>query len=147
MNIKQAAACNKSFEQKKPVSQQRNLGGMPSHNQTMQQNQHMGDELINGSQSITHTMESTQTLINESVEVKKRSALGHRYSAAVQAIQTVNPGHSGKQNSSMDRSQTNRGATKLASERFKLNASQQSINGNSVKRYMSNLHLTKQQQQ
>ena len=49
MNIKQAAACNKSFEQKKPVSQQRNLGGMSSHNQTMQQNQHMGDELINGS--------------------------------------------------------------------------------------------------
>ena len=116
---------------------------MSSHNQTMQQNQHMGDELINGSQSITHTMESTQTLINESVEVKKRSALGHRYSAAVQAIQTVNPGHSGKQNASRDRSQTNRGATKLASERFKLNASQQSINGNSVKRYMSNLHLTK----
>lgn len=32
MNIKQAAACNKSFEQqKKPVSRERNLGGMPQN--------------------------------------------------------------------------------------------------------------------
>lgn len=43
----------------------------------------MGDDMINGSASFTHTMESTQTLVNESVDVKKRSALGHRYSAAV----------------------------------------------------------------
>jgi hypothetical protein len=107
----------------------------------------MGDDVVNGSQSVTQTMESTQTLINESQEFKKRSVLGHRYSAAVQAIQTVNPQMNGKQNSSMDRSQTNRGGTKMTSDRFKLNTSQTASNGgnNSVKRYMSNLHLTKQQ--
>ena len=99
----------------------------------IQQNQHMGDDLS----SVTHTLESTQSVVNESY--KKRSVLGHRYSAAVQAIQTVNP----QKNSSMDRSQTNRatGSTKLGSDRFK--GSQQASTNNSVKRYMSNLHLTK----
>jgi hypothetical protein len=42
--------------------------------------------LINASQSITHTMESTQTLVAESQDFKKRSVLGKGYSAAVAAI-------------------------------------------------------------
>lgn len=79
MNLKQNSGCNKSIE-KKPVSQQRNLG---SSNQTMQHTQHMGDDVVNGSQSVTQTMESTQTLINDSQDLKKRSMIGHRYSAAV----------------------------------------------------------------
>ena len=82
--MKQNPTC-KSIEQKKPVSQQRNIAHS-NHNQTMQQHQHMGDELINASQSITHTMESTHTLCGDSQEFKKRSVLGHRYSAAVAAI-------------------------------------------------------------
>lgn len=67
-----------------------------------QHNQHMGDELSQ-SNTVTQTLESTQTLCNESQEFKKRSVLGHRYSAAAQAIQTVNPQPPAK-NSSMDRS-------------------------------------------
>jgi hypothetical protein len=38
MNLKQGSACSKSLEQKKPVSRERNLGNMPIHGQTMQQN-------------------------------------------------------------------------------------------------------------
>ena len=50
----------KSYDSKKNVSRERNQSSL------VQQNQHMGDDHVAGSQSnVTNTMESTQTLVND----------------------------------------------------------------------------------
>ena len=134
-------------------------------------NENIGSTQITSQTGVTPTLENTLVGDNQSSsqempklmgpqqplnKLQNRSIIGHRYSnvatqnfnngsqSLVQNNQRVSSQNNGVQkNSSMDRSQTNRGTkgTLLASDRYKMNQSSQN-GGNQVTRYMSNLHQT-----